>query len=370
MGVAPLRLLGREPQVHRGPGRRVGRLGGVEVVRERDRVAGAHLLQRGADPGVQTRAAQPGDVVVQRVPHERVREPQRPDRGVRLVEDPGPQRGIEDLDQRVLAEPGDRGEHVEGELAADDRRELQHRLRGPGQPRDAAAHDVPHAGRHLADRGVLAVGLQQPGDLADEERVALGAPGDRVDGLVGERAGAQLVDQLGHRAGVQAGEREVLRAVPGQRREGVRELLVDLGRPVGGDQQHLLAGQVAGQVREQCEDLAVRVVQVVEDDEQRAAAGHRGEVAADGRAQPVPRGRHVTRGPQRRVVVEQRGELGRVLARREAVDEPLQDLRPRLAGGAALALRAVAPRDRPALPGEAPGGRVREGGLSDSRFAG
>ncbi len=370
VGVAPLRLLGRQPQVPRRLGRGVRRLRGVEVMRERDRVTRVQPFHRGGDAGVQTGAAQAGDVVVQRVAHERVREPQRAARDARLVEDARAQRGVQALDQRVLVDAGDRGQHVEGELATDHRGVVEHRLRRRGQPGDPAPHDVPHARRHLADRRVLTVVLQQPGDLPDEERVALGAPGDRVHRLVGERPRAQLVDQPGHRAGVQAGEREVLGPVPGERREGLRELLVDLGRLVRGHQQHRVAGQVGDQVREQRQHLAVRVVQVVEDHEQRAATRHGAEVAADGGAQPVARGRHVARGAQRDVVVEQRRELHGVVARREPVDEAREHLRPRLAGRAALALRAIAPGDRPAVAGEQPGDGARERGLADSRLAG
>ncbi len=133
-----------------------------------------------------------------------------------------------------------------------------------GQLVEPAAHHLPYAGR---DGVREAVGVPEPGGLLDEERVSAGAPvhlGDQVGaGLATGGAG----HQGGHLVPAEAGERDCggLRAQRHQQRAQRMLAGLDLGVPVGADEQQPLEPGVPGDELEQPDRRRVGPVQVVED---------------------------------------------------------------------------------------------------------
>ena len=125
------------------------------------------------------------DVVVERLADEAVREAVRADRGRPLDDDAE----LDGLAERAVEVGGlelaDALQRVEPELAADDRGGAQQLARALGQRREAVADRLAHAvGDPQRGDLLLAVqsplGAQQPHDLVDEERVALGRVVDRA----------------------------------------------------------------------------------------------------------------------------------------------------------------------------------------------
>jgi hypothetical protein len=177
--VAVLGQLGRPDGIVRGQRRRLdrGRLGvvvgqGAEVVRP-------DPLEDGGDPAVHAGPAQVGEVGVEGVADQRVREP-HPTRG-RFAEQAGDDPGLQGVVHRVLVGVGRRYQDVDLGLTTDHRGQPEHgdrRRRKPGQP--AAEHVADPLG-HLGQRDQDALAGQEPRALPHVERVATGALGQRLD---------------------------------------------------------------------------------------------------------------------------------------------------------------------------------------------
>ena len=172
----------------------VGELGDVRLG-----IGGVELLEREPDAAVQEAAALRAEVVVQRLADEAVREAVRADRRRPLDDDAA----VDGLRQRAVElgrlELADALQRVEAKLAPDDRRRQQQDARAVGQRREAVADRLAHAVGD-AQPGDLrlavepALGAQQPHDLVDEERVALGRFVDRAHDAVGRTAAGDALD--------------------------------------------------------------------------------------------------------------------------------------------------------------------------------
>ena len=236
-------------------------------------VVGVDLLQGLADPVVQGGPAGPGQPPVQGVADEHVGEP------VAVADVHG--RGdevegddlVEQLQQVRALDLGQLGEHVDGELLADDRRLVQH-LPGPGGDEgEPPLHRLLHPlGDELVEAAlelgrVQALGQGQD-QLLEEQRVAAGPlaePGR--EGLRDLQAGGQgdIAGDLGLVEALE-GQPDGGR-LPGQLGQGPHEVLalVSPGVAVGGHHQQPGVGQLPGEEPEQQQRRVVGAVQVVQD---------------------------------------------------------------------------------------------------------
>ena len=163
-----------------------------EMVRElgevRLRVIGVELLERRCDPAVQREAATRAQLVVQGVANQGVREAQAPG-SARHVDDDA-RRGrlveqLEDVPAGAFAHPLER---IDPELATEDRRHDQELVAILREVAETPADRLPHPlGNGGPPRCKVAAGRQpallreQPDDLVEEQRVAVGLRVDRRD---------------------------------------------------------------------------------------------------------------------------------------------------------------------------------------------
>ncbi len=301
---------------------------GGEVMGEvGERAAGARLagVERLGDTQVQLRPARPRQPVVERAPHELVGEaagePARRD----LVDHPAAERLVQCGQQLGVLEPGGAPDHVEPELGARRRRQLEQLggvRREPGQP---LADDLAHAlgAAELLRRAVDAdraareldrAALDQPApQLADQERVAVGELADRLRER--ERRGAQLAapgaaDELGHVAVGEPGEPQPHDVVAAQVGERLRQRVGDvrLGVAVGGEHEDPRLGGAREMAQEQ-ERRCVGPVRVLEHEQGRTLPRDAGEQVGHGAVQAVALGVRVG-VDGRRQLAEPRAEVG------------------------------------------------------------
>ncbi len=190
-----------------------------EVVRElgdaRLGIGGVELLQDEADLAVQQPAALRAEVVVERLADQPVREAVRAERRRPL----GDHAAVDGLAERVVELAGvaaaDALQRVDAKLAPDHRRGVEQLERAVGQRLEAVADRLAHAvgDPHGGDlRGVVEAPLraQQPHDLVDEERVALGRVVDRPHDAVGRAPAGDALDDLADVALAQPAQRQPL----------------------------------------------------------------------------------------------------------------------------------------------------------------
>ena len=230
-------------------------------------------LEHFGEAAVQGLAAQPGDVLVDRIASERMAEA-RPAR-VGL----GDQPAIGELGQAVAARELRDG--IDPEPLTGDRRGLGGGARGVRDPGDPHQHGVADRLRDrylggvgeleaivaLADRAAREEGT---GELLDEERIALGAVlNDRGEFCAGLPA-EDLGDELARMLGAEGSQRQLLE--PARAPELVAEppqrvVAADLVGAVGGEYQHRVFGEPGRHAGEQVQRRCVRPLQVVEDDQ-------------------------------------------------------------------------------------------------------
>ena len=379
---------GGEREVDRALGP-LDRRGEREVVRELGQVGvGVGPVQRGerlADAAVQPRAAQLGDAVVERGPHQRVGERVAPDRAG-LAQHARVDGLLERGDERVaggaVAAGRDALEQLEVELAADHRAH-HHGLGGVlAQPPQAArghlAHAVGHARlgeRHLGPEP-LALLAQVADDLLDEERVALRLAVQRADELGRGRGHAERGDQLADLV-LPSPPSSSRFSAPSRRRSPTSSCSGcsggELGLAVGAEEQDVAGLRGAHEVAHELQRRAVGPVHVLEHDHGRRGARdladqrrHRveeaqaprvGRRAADGRAAVVRRRRPELRQQDAQLV--RRGRRGARAAGR-AAPRPTIRAASRPPAGRARASPRRSARRAPARPSRrARGGRTR-----------
>ncbi len=147
------------------------RPGGAEVPCQlREPRIGTRLvdaLDRLADPQVRPRAPGRRELALERGAQQRVRERVAAGRARDLHQQRAAHGRVEDVEQLVLGQAGDRLEQVEVEVAADQRGDAEHGAGVLGQPADAGRDHVAHALRHARGGDRRAVEL-----LADGARAA------------------------------------------------------------------------------------------------------------------------------------------------------------------------------------------------------
>ena len=148
-------LLAGPQQVRQGP-RGADHRGGLPAVighlGRRLRLGTPHRHQGVDDPRVQAGAAGAADVLIDRLPHQRVREPVPACRPVVLDDQPGQHGRFGGIQRGFVLQPGHRFDQVQVEPAAGHGGDHQQGagLRGqPGQPR---AQHVPHPHRNVPPR--------------------------------------------------------------------------------------------------------------------------------------------------------------------------------------------------------------------------
>jgi hypothetical protein len=286
-----------------------------------ERLAGGPV-QAGAPQGVEL-----GD---HRLPHQRVGElDARPQ-----------QAGRQQLLERLLRSGHDAVEQVRVHALAEDRGDAE-QLVGRGaqarEPRpDGVAHALRHAGRVLGHPAQ---------DLADEERVALGAGVHRRCDLRGGVRAEPGGGELGDLRKVEPAQADALgRAVAAQlgQRGGERGTSAHLGVAVGADREERRRSAGAQEKRQQQQRRAVGPVQIIEHEHQRAADGECAERVVDGGEEAVPRagvGALGGAGGARQAPELRGGRAGQ--RTRPRLADLSQDLRERLVGRERV-LRAAA----------------------------
>ena len=255
-------------------GRPCARSGGP--ARRGRRVAGRP--QDLGDPAVHPGAAQLGQVGVQGVAHQRVREADPARR--RLAEQPGDHAGLQRVEDARPRRCRRRATSTSTSASRPDHRgQSQHRHRRLGQPGEAAAQHVAYPLGHLGERDQRALARQQPGALPHVERVAAGALGQRGHRVPVDRAAVHRGDQrLRHRRCRDRPGRSAP-ASGGPARPATRPAGRRVGRPVRRQQQHRRPVQIAGRVLQQRQRLPVGAVQVVEHHRERPPRGRRTQPA-------------------------------------------------------------------------------------------
>ena len=205
--VQPHRLLVgqlRDRAGARAPGvaDRLGRGGLVEVMRElgemRIELGRVDGLERLAHAAMQLDPPSPGQTVIGGVPDQGVREAHAADRAWDLGDHARFGRLVEQVQDGAALEPADARQGVEIELAPEDRgqrEQLVAVVRQVAQPAaDRLADAVRDGQRRLRE---LPLPAEQPHDLADEQRVALGLGEHRRTQLGGSDRGGRERDEAG-----------------------------------------------------------------------------------------------------------------------------------------------------------------------------
>ena len=206
----------------------------------------------------------------------------------RLLDDVSGQRLIQRVEQSVIAAlpVGGLHQNVMGKVAADDGSDRKHLVARRRQQIEPPPDDLPdplgNADRRRQCRQRRgAVGakhtllLQEPHDLAQEERISLGlgveAGGQPCRRLRPARGGDEVVHLLGTQSG-EVDARHVRR--PRQPTQGIgqRMLTRQFGGPVGADQQQPAAGKLGRKELEQAQRRCIGPVQVVQHQQCRLAA--------------------------------------------------------------------------------------------------
>jgi hypothetical protein len=154
----------------------VGQLGQM-----RFEVARVRLLERGTNAAVQLHTATGGELVVQGVPDQHVREAHPTGLARHVRDDPLPGSFVENLEELLTAHLAHSFERDEVELPPEHRGENKDEpavVRQVSQPaadhRPHAFRDHPPPGFGVGDRFERLFGRQQPHHLSDEEGVAFG----------------------------------------------------------------------------------------------------------------------------------------------------------------------------------------------------
>ena len=306
--------------------------GGPEVVGQVGGGCVRARLQGLADRQVQHRAPVGRQAVVERAPHELVREAPAQLVTGKLLHHAAARRLLERLGQHRRVELAAAPQQVEAEFGTGDGGQLEHAGRACVEPAEALRDDLAHAlgGRdrlerpreletpaRARDRAGLDQRLPQ---LAEQEGVAAGQAAERGGerpGVVVARGSRGALEELADLVGREAGQPQAQHvSLAPQLGEGVGELRghVGLGVAEGGDDEQARVDAVAGEVPQQEQRGAIRPVAVLEHDDERPAAAERREQLADGAVQPVALG----------VLVRAHGGAERACVGREIRQDPRQ----------------------------------------------
>ena len=197
--------------------------------------------------------------VVERVAHKDVREAEVVRRARHAYEHPGSNGLVEGVEEGLGIGFAQLLHHVERNVAAEDRRDIERRTATFRQRGNAASDRFLHTLGDLvgkpyrhARRGL--VGEDETDELADEERIAVGAILDRVDHRRVDVAACNPLEVLGDLAGRETFEMDAPRTLgPSEIREcdGEWVLMGQLGRPVADHEDDARIPELAGEVLQQ-----------------------------------------------------------------------------------------------------------------------
>ena len=338
----------RRERMLAGTGGVVGRAGGVpgrrrleEVVRELgERRIGPVAVEgeeRLADRCVERDAVLRGQIVVQRLADQPVREAVAAEQTRHLLDEPGRRRLVELPEQRDALLLHDQAQGLDAELGADDGGRGERARNVSGERIEPPADRVAHALRNPeAPRGAL--GGLQAHELIREQRIALG-DGMQVIDERRRRVSTLRRDQLVQLAPRQAAQDEPLRDLA-EVRQRERQLAVAPGRAeaAGADGEDPGPVDPAGEELEEPHGRDIRGLEVVEHDDDRP---------------PRRRGAH-----ERRRRVERREALRLALERHRALHEagqPLDELGSDMRDIAGRRTPDPRPPRQPAAAAPAPG---------------
>ena len=317
-------------------------------------------LQGSRDPGVHPGGPQPGDVGDQRVPDERVNEPDAPGPG--LVEQSGDDARVQRVQHAVLVGVGGLHEHAHRAFPPGHRRQPQDGHAALGEPCQPTPQHVPYALRDLGERDQRALAGQQPRALPHIERVAAGPLGDAGHSrVVGLALGAY---ELRDRGAFQPGQVQPQRRGAGKGPERLCEALALLRAVCRDDEDR---GPRADAAAEQFQRDGVRPVEVVQDDGNRPVGGRRREPVPYGLPQPEPPCRRVS--VHRRGVGEQRRQVIRELAQRNAHGDLPQRLDPRPRGRRAIQFGTAPSGNQPPVLPESGAEVLQQRRLAEPRLS-
>ena len=259
--------------------------GGAEVPRQLGepgiRPRAVQLLDRLADPQVQPRPPGRRQLGLERRPQQRVGERVAPGRARDLDQQRAAHRGVEHVEQLVLGQAGDALEHVEVEVAADQRGDAEHAAGVLGQAAHPGRDDVADPLR--SPQGAVAaqaggtVDLDEVADeMLDEERVAARLVVDRPHGRARRVLAVPGLDEPAHLLLVHAVEpqpRHLARALELGEQLGQRMPGVQLVGPERADQEDRPEARLAREMAGQEERRAVGPVEVVDDQQHGTARG-------------------------------------------------------------------------------------------------
>ncbi len=268
------RALACEPRVgHRtidGADREAGTAMPRELGETLTEIASTEHLERAAGLVMQPAASQRRDLLVQGFGHDRVPEAQMAC-SPGAVHDDRRSRGFVERGRDVHAVAGERGEHIEREVAPEHRRELEHAVTLVRQLAEATQHRLADITRdeqpiRLSRLVETPLGREQPCGLADIQRVAVGELADpRSQPQRGVGAGRRS-DDLRDAHLVETAEPQTRRAaLTYQLREHLREPFAGrLGVAVGGDDEEPHRIQMPSEELQQQQRRRVRDMHVVE----------------------------------------------------------------------------------------------------------
>ncbi len=190
---------------------------------------------------------------------------------------------------RLLQQPGDHVDPDPAHLAQqrrveavpDDGGRPQQLVAGLGEPGQSSVEHRPHAGRQRqrpARGQLVALGLEQPGDVEDEERVAAGVvtdagrTGDGLSAAGTARATrtAHLVEQGGDVVGAQSRQGERLAAGAGLSQQVPQRVVAsDLGVAIAAEDQHAGGAELLDDEGQQSDRGGVGPLEVVGHQHQR-----------------------------------------------------------------------------------------------------
>ncbi len=226
----------------------------------------------------------------------------------------------------------------------------------------------------------------QPGDLAHEERVAVGAGRDALDDGRPRLVAGDGAEQLAHLGPVQAPEPDGRHRRAGQlgQRGAEPVVAVDMDLAARHRQQQARVRQQRREVLDQQEGRLVGPLEVLDDDHRGLALGPAQQEAADGVEQaeagavvvgqqglgPAGAAEHRHQAGQQTGVARFAGVAGVVEVGGGLVGRAAQHLQPRPERGRPARLRRPAPQHRNAPAGAVAGGLLQQAALADAGLAG
>jgi hypothetical protein len=229
-------------------------------------------VQPGAPAGAQS--------LVERAADQRVREGELVGERAPLGDQPGVQRVVKGVEDRLGGERESALEEVDVELPTRDGRRTQHLQRAGLQLPEPRTDGAPHALGHDELVGVRGPVGHAAEHLAQEERVALGLVDQPLD-QGGRRVGEACRDQLGGLRGSQPMQLDVIDVdvhtapQPGDERRGALA-------PVNRQDQQPVAALASQQMAQQVPSRAIGPLQIVERQDERALATGVGEHGCHG----------------------------------------------------------------------------------------